>query len=69
MADLDETSGFLSDKPPEASYTAHGPQKQPEIVKHILFMSSSTKQTGLWDLDFGFRTFGGGSREVIPLRF
>ena len=30
--------GFFSYKPPGASYTPQGPQKQPEIVKNKLFM-------------------------------
>ena len=36
--DLDESWWNSSYKPPDASYTAQGPQKQPEILKHRLFI-------------------------------
>ena len=38
-ADLDETWGNSSYKPSGASYTAQGPQKQPEIFKNLLYYS------------------------------
>ena len=45
-SDLDETCGNSVYKPPEASYTAQGPQKQPEIlkVKHLLLFSIKIKK-------------------------
>ena len=36
-SDLDETWRNSSCKRPEASYSAQGPQKQPEIITHLLF--------------------------------
>ena len=45
--------GNSSYKPPGASYTAQGPQKQPEIIKRLLFISLTTHKT--WIFGPGFR--------------
>ena len=59
----------LEKKLPGDSYTAQGPQKQPEILKHLTFTVRETYENPcLGDLDFGFQTFGAGSREEISLR-
>ena len=57
-ADSDETCGNSSDKPPRASYTAQGLQKQPEIFKNLLYVFLNRM--------IGFQTFGAGSRKDIP---
>ena len=58
--------GKSSYKPAGTSYTAQGPQKHPEIVKTTAFYFSDTNTNlGFLDLDFGYQTFGAGSREEI----
>ena len=53
--------GKSSYKPPGASYTAQGPQKQPEILKPTFLIL--VNNLDFFDLDFCFQTFGAGSRE------
>ena len=67
-ADLDETWENPSYKHPGASYTAEGRQKQPEILKHLLYLLHTHFKTFFGDLDIGFQTFGAGSKEEISPR-
>ena len=56
--------GDSSYKPPGASYTAQGRQKQPDIMKKRCFANKTYKSIFL-DLDFGFQTFRADSREEV----
>ena len=61
--------GNYSYKSPGASYTAPGPQKQPQILK-TQFIVARTKNENLdLDLYFVFQTFGAGSREESHVNF
>ena len=52
---------YSSYKPPGASYTAQGPQKQPDIFKNQLFISSTTNK------HFDFWTWTSVSRPFKPV--
>ena len=55
--------GNSSYTPPAASYTPQAPQKQPEILKLLLFCFLwNISKSFVLDLDVGFQTFGAGSR-------